>query len=73
MSKRHPWSVTTDNKARWFATFADAERWARREVAASARNEFSIRADIHGPGRDAEVRLDGCDRVWTDIKREWAA
>jgi hypothetical protein len=68
---KRPWRVSTDTACRRFPTFVTAERWARHEVAKSARNEFSIRAAIHGPGCDAEVRLDGCDRVWTDIKREW--
>lgn len=68
MTVRRPWWVsTTDAEERHFATFERAERWARRKVADSARDEYSIRADIHGPECRAEVRLDGCDRVWTDF------
>lgn len=68
MSDKRPWTVTTETQQCSFATFAAAETWARRRVADSARDEFAIRASIHGPGISAWVSLDGSNRVWTDIQ-----
>ena len=67
------WSVWRDDGRRaWFPTFEAAERYARAYVAQSAADKFSRRAEIHdGMGSVArsvaEVRLDGANRVWTDI------
>jgi hypothetical protein len=55
-----------------FPTFEAAERYARRIVAASARNEYAIHANIEGPGPSATVVLDGNNRVWTEFT-EWPA
>ena len=64
------WEVTSANGARRrFRTFDEAERFARRLVAASADDRFADRASITGPGESATVRLDGAGRVWTDMER----
>jgi hypothetical protein len=71
-----PWLVeTSDGRVRHFPTFEAAERWARKAVAKSGSERFAIDADIFGPDertslrrQRASVRLDGCDRVWTDLR-----
>jgi hypothetical protein len=68
MSARRPWQVTTsDGRLRHFGMFEWAERWARKYVAESANERFAVSAEIVGPGKSASVRLDGCNRVWTDF------
>jgi hypothetical protein len=66
---KYRFSVWLDDRApRWFPTFEAAERYARRAVAASASDTFAIRADISEVFHTvATVRLDGADRVWTDM------
>ena len=63
------WSVwREDGRRASFPTFEAAERYARAYVAASAANEYASTAAIHdGMCVVAEVRLDGANRVWTDI------
>ena len=64
------WEVTSCDGGLWrrFRTFEEAERFARKIVAASASDEFATSADIDGPnGQHASVRLDGNNRVWTDL------
>ena len=61
------WEVTADAQWRRFRTFEEAERFARKMVAASGAERFAISAEITGPGESATVRLDGANRVWTDF------
>jgi hypothetical protein len=62
------WEVYPD-KGPWrrFRSFEEAERFARRIVAASGADRFAISAEICGPGECASVRLDGNNRVWTEF------
>jgi hypothetical protein len=57
-----------DDKFRTFRSFKAAERYARGYVAASAAGRFAVSVEIT---RDlhpvASVRLDGLNRVWTDV------
>lgn len=56
-------------KERYFPTFEAAERWARWYVAESAQSEFPEWVAIYEGGQPrACVRLDGAERVWTDMR-----
>jgi hypothetical protein len=66
---KYRFQVWLDENPRWFPTFAAAERYAHRYVAASVDERgFSKRLDItHDLYRVAVVRMDALDRVWTDV------
>ena len=58
------WSV----EERRFRSFDAAERWARQKVRQLDSRGFAERATILRNFQEvAVVRLDGADRVWTDL------
>jgi hypothetical protein len=62
------WEVWDDINCRKFRSFAAAERHAHRRVAASASERFAISVEITlNMHTVASVRLDGLNRVWTDV------
>lgn len=66
-----PYAVLTDQGGdyRHFRTFESAERWARKVVFDSRKDRFAERATIYLNAMPwAEVRMDGAERVWTDLK-----
>lgn len=62
--------LTSDGKWRLFASWDEAERWARRHVAQSVAEPFACNASIYSDesGEVACVSLDGANRVWTDMR-----
>lgn len=63
-------ATTSDGTKRSFATFEQAERWAREHVAKSAHDKYARNARIEDQdGWYARVHLDSTNRVWTDLLR----
>lgn len=60
----------SDNgKLRYFPSFEAAEKWAHFYVAQSRHDDFPQSVVLYDAGDTvAWVRLDGAERVWTDMR-----
>jgi len=68
MADKPPWTVWTGESSRSFPTFRRAEAYARGKIAAAGKGSVEVTFKLHNV---ATVRIDGCNRVWTDLRDSW--